>query len=548
MGIPLYFKIISDKYNVILDNIENKDSLFLDLNCAIHPCCRKILEEYNSTINNEDSLNPKNSVIKLETKMIHETINYIQKLVEIVKPKFLYIAIDGVAPLAKMNQQRLRRHKSVFDRKKQNEIKLKNGVVPNNISWDTNAISPGTEFMEKLCDKILIEIQTNPIYLTINTYFSDINECGEGEHKIINYIKDNNLENNIIIYGLDADLIMLSFVSHKNNIFLLREALEFGKPVMDKFLYLCIDELKYYIIKDIQEKISSKDSSIIFNEKKLLNLIDDYIFICFLIGNDFIPSILSYNIRNDGIQNMLDIYVQLYALYGLNIINVDKNCINFTFLKIFIKELQKKESGLLLQMSEKRKRFKLRRNYESDLEKDLDILNNYPILNKKCEEVIDIGNPNAVWQPNYYKYCLGITDKYDIQEACENYVEGLQWVYNYYFKGVVTWKWQYNYGYAPLLKNISIHLDTIGNITQIKLNIDQPVTPEVQLLYILPKTSSFIIKNQYKKLMNEDSELCDLYVEEYQLETYYKRYLWQCEPKLPHIDINRIIREVKKIK
>ena len=48
MGIPLYFKIISEKYpNIIKDNLDNnKNNLFLDLNCAIHPCCRKILEEY----------------------------------------------------------------------------------------------------------------------------------------------------------------------------------------------------------------------------------------------------------------------------------------------------------------------------------------------------------------------------------------------------------------------------------------------------------------------------------------------------------------------
>ena len=137
MGIPLYFKIISDKFdNIIVDDIANKDSLFLDLNCAIHPCCRKILENYNS-----------NDITKLENKMIHETLHYIEKLFNIVKPHFLYIAIDGVAPFAKMNQQRLRRYKSIQDRKKQNEIKKKYGEDTITLHWDTNAISPGTKFI-----------------------------------------------------------------------------------------------------------------------------------------------------------------------------------------------------------------------------------------------------------------------------------------------------------------------------------------------------------------------------------------------------------------
>ena len=100
MGIPLYFKQISEKYpSIIKDSLDSSknNNLFLDLNCAIHPCCRKILEEY--------SVNNFNQNI-FESKMINEVLNYIQKLVQMVNPQLLYIAIDGVAPCAKMNQQR----------------------------------------------------------------------------------------------------------------------------------------------------------------------------------------------------------------------------------------------------------------------------------------------------------------------------------------------------------------------------------------------------------------------------------------------------------
>ena len=101
----------------------------------------------------------------------------------------------------------------------------------NQFDWNTNAISPGTEFMDKLSTSITTELNTNKLYENIKVYFSDAYNAGEGEHKILEFIRTNELEGKIVVYGLDADLIVLSFVSQKNNIFLLREALSFGKPI-----------------------------------------------------------------------------------------------------------------------------------------------------------------------------------------------------------------------------------------------------------------------------------------------------------------------------
>ena len=299
MGIPLYFKQLSEKYpNIIVDNInninnsvtdnskDNKNNLFLDLNCAIHPCCRKVLEEHSHSKNNKSTV---------EKKMITEVLHYIKSLVELSEAKLLYIAIDGVAPCAKMNQQRLRRYKTVYEKVKTNEIKKQEKIELNQFDWNTNAISPGTEFMDKLSLAIKTELKSNKIYKDIKVYFSDAYNPGEGEHKILEFIKSNTLDGNTIIYGLDADLIVLSFVSQKNNIFLLREALSFGKPLYNKFLYLDIDNLKYYIVKDIQEKILINDPTLVFDVEKLNNLLDDYIFITFLVVFTLYTTILYNN-------------------------------------------------------------------------------------------------------------------------------------------------------------------------------------------------------------------------------------------------------------
>ncbi len=168
MGIPLYFKQLSEKYpNIIVDTINNsvdgdskgdENNLFLDLNCAIHPCCRKVLEEHSHSNNNKSAV---------EKKMINEVLHYIQSLVELSEAKLLYIAIDGVAPCAKMNQQRLRRYKTVYEKVKTNEIKKQEKIELNQFDWNTNAISPGTEFMDKLSLAIKTELKSNIIYKEI---------------------------------------------------------------------------------------------------------------------------------------------------------------------------------------------------------------------------------------------------------------------------------------------------------------------------------------------------------------------------------------------
>ena len=113
MGIPLYFKTILENYpEVIVEtkNVNKVDRLFLDLNCAIHPCCRRILKEH---------YNP-NKKIQNENKMIAEIKDYIKLIVNLIKPNLLFIAIDGVAQFVKVIKQRVKSYKKFKKIKKKN--------------------------------------------------------------------------------------------------------------------------------------------------------------------------------------------------------------------------------------------------------------------------------------------------------------------------------------------------------------------------------------------------------------------------------------------
>ena len=260
------------------------DELFFDANGIIHPKAQEIAKEYNHLIGTNHTL--------LESKMINNIIKYIDDIIEFIKPKkVVYIAIDGVAPMGKIKHQRLRRFKSIRDQQIISSIAKKHNKEINK-HWNSNCITPGTIFMKKLfvaINNFIKKRKTNGCPLTY--YFSSCNSPGEGEHKIYDYIHNHKNKSNTIfcIHGLDADLIFLSLATTNVNIYLLREdILESGVPEKNQFNIVSITEYKGAIVSDIAD----------MNDIDTNRLIKDYIFLCFLLGNDFIPNIPSTNLKN----------------------------------------------------------------------------------------------------------------------------------------------------------------------------------------------------------------------------------------------------------
>ena len=510
MGIPVYFKTIVSEYQdsiLIKHRIDKVDSLFFDLNCLIHPCCRNETDE---------------------SIMIQNIINDIHKIIDYSNvKKLIYISIDGVAPGGKLKQQKMRRYKSVLEKK----------------IWDTNAISPGTNFMKKL-NLHLKEFKNLKQYDNLNIIINDSDIRGEGEHKILQYIKKNNLNNNTIIYGLDADLIQLSLVSKQKDIFLLRERTEYNIEDTDnEFIYLQIDELKKFIIKDFNISFDILDDI----------LINDYIFICFFMGNDFINHLSSINLRYNGYSLLIETYQKLQndyqGYFQLINLNLDHN-INLCFLKEFLFELSKKEKDIFHKiMNIREKQYNrcynqyhesfndFKKYISSEMQSDKknhqmenqnisleaiysyqndninnqiiikDMLNNLPILFFKQEK--------DIFQKNKYY------DNFNKNDLCKDYLNSLLWTSHYYFKECINWKWKTEFNKTPLLKDLSFYC---SNLKELSFDYDnKEFTQKEQLEYILPiqsyKIQSLKIKNKKKEIMN--------------LELLCNRYLWEC-----HIDFH----------
>jgi 5'-3' exoribonuclease 1 len=130
-----WYHLISFSLPVYIDN------LYLDLNGIVHNCIH----------GNDSKLHERVSRLGEDFDEVWANImKAIDEIVHTVKPKkLLFLAVDGVAPRAKMNQQRARRFRSAKDSMMLREQLLSQGKEAPDL-FDSNAISPGTKFMFEL--------------------------------------------------------------------------------------------------------------------------------------------------------------------------------------------------------------------------------------------------------------------------------------------------------------------------------------------------------------------------------------------------------------
>lgn len=550
MGIPKYFRHITSKFPSVIINTNTKveiNNLYFDMNCLIHPCVRNVSSKYNHLLieyNREKSTEKYQSdptyITNLEHKIYDEIGSYLDKLINIVGPSnMVYMAIDGVAPRAKMEQQRTRRYRAIKIKELENKVYNKYDITKH--SFDTNCITPGTIFLYKLSQFLKRYIQnceTNITYI-----LDDSGNKGEGEHKILQHIKNHTCSEINSIYGLDADLIMLSLCS-ESKIYLLREEVHFGKVDTDSFLYLDIEELGDNLYDDIYMQIRDKLDESIDIEITRQSIINDYICLCFFIGNDFLPHLNGIDILTNSINDLLRVYIDIYLVRHKPLV-IDGN-INFIFVRQIITNMFSNEHKYLNKYQKCIDRFHPRMEYTNDMELELEKIRFYPLYHK--EKVFNFGEDN--WIDKYYKYYFNIDNiliqKDNIDEICENYIVGLQWNIKYYLDKCPSYTWYYRYRAAPNLRELSKYL--IQRVYPAKLDCKISFTPLEQLGIVLPIQSSELWCNSYRSTVKTDLTLTSFYPTDFKLDTLHNNFLYLCEPILMDIDHNYIKKIFNDIK
>ncbi|CAE7726055.1 XRN2 [Symbiodinium sp. CCMP2592] len=288
------------------------DNLYLDFNGVVHTCVNDwTLQEQ------EDHL----------FQLIEAQLAV---LLSLVTPKvLLYVALDGVAPRAKMNQQRSRR----FRKAQETDADGIDAVID---VFDRNAITPGTPFMQRLSDRLRHWAASQvavPDLQGLSIVISCDRDPGEGEHKIMEVIR-NHPEHTHCLCSNDADLVFLGLVCESEHVYLLRTKPNYEKrvrtdtgpsqeapdsdalplpaaepaaepaasaaagPMAEDYEMLSIVALRAWLSSQFPDCLPNR-------------LLADFVAMCCLVGNDFLPHIAAVDIYDGGLDKLLAAYYQL---------------------------------------------------------------------------------------------------------------------------------------------------------------------------------------------------------------------------------------------
>jgi hypothetical protein len=536
MGIPSYFSYIVKNHKQIIRKLDNNtiqvDNFYLDCNSIIYDAVYK--------------MEPGNINENITNFIIVRVIEKIKEYILLLNPsKRVFIAFDGVAPVAKLKQQRDRRFKSLY----QNTISktLLNNIGPD--PWNTTAITPGTTFMNSLNERIYNDFQNTQTRKNLGVeevIVSGSDLYGEGEHKIFDYIRKNAVSHegqNTLIYGLDADLIMLS-INHLPvcpNIYLFRETPHFIQSIDSELepnenYVMDIPELTQTIIMDMNngEPLTSEQQK---------NRVYDYIFLCFFLGNDFMPHFPALNIRTGGVDKMLQAYKATIGNTDETL--TDGKKIHWKNVRKLIQTLADSEHEFIKTEHKTRDRREKNRLPDITGQEKLDCFINIPTYERSVEKFI---NPfKEGWQTRYYKSMFDLEiDDHRRKQICVNYLEGLEWTMKYYTSGCPDWRWCYNYDYPPLLEDLIHYVPYFDNEFIVDFKKDDPVSELVQLCYVLPKQSLHMLPDKlYKQLISQKSKF---YKDDCEFSWSYCKYFWESHAHLPYIDVNELEAFVKSIR
>ncbi|CAH0480371.1 unnamed protein product [Peronospora belbahrii] len=652
MGVPAFYRWVLEKYpKCVVDCIETRavvlegerhfelteitgpnpngfevDNLYIDMNGLIHPCAH-----------------PENGEApKTEEEMYRRVMAYVDRLMAAVRPRrVLYLAIDGVAPRAKMNQQRARRFRSAQEAEQRMEVEKEaleymsalGHKVPKKQekAWDSNVITPGTKFMAKLAKYLRFYIRdrvnNNAAWKSIKVILSDAGVPGEGEHKLMQYIRvqrsqpgyDPNQHH--VLHGLDADLIMLGLATHEVKFSILREEVLFGKQKYErerqKEQQMVLDANGTTLSKRKRGEFGEHDSDLVASDLKPLQylhiatlreylqiefeplsrvlpfeydferVIDDFVFLCFFVGNDFLPHLPSLDIRDGALDFLILVYAKLLPAMGGYL--TDGGHVNLSRVDVILAEVGQVEDVIFQRRALKQaENERMRKSRLSNEKKDqiaaaaakdsaVEILKKRRIDNdaiaadkkyggltpeeavkarvkesvenklekyrEEIEDVVRLGEPG--WKTRYYSDKLK-ADDIEIGGGRERvfhaYIEGLCWVMRYYYTGCASWQWFYPFHYAPFASDLR-------NIDRFEITFEEglPFHPFEQLMGVFPANSGHAIPKPYRWLMSDpESPIIDFYPKDIPVDPNGKAMPWLWVVLLPFIDEHRLLEAMKE--
>ena len=710
MGVPTFYRYVHDRWPRCISDFSERpdeahcwherpnpngdefDALYLDFNGIVH----------NAT-HPQDQPAPCG-----RQAMMAEVFRLVDRVVAAARPrKLLYIAVDGVAPRAKMDQQRSRRFLAAVERRggalkrlgvdvdeshdtepdggreadeETKKLAGEQGDGADRGAFDYNAITPGSAFMVELaaCMRYYCAARTAscPAWKHLCVLLSDSTVAGEGEHKIMDFIRQQRLQpgydadSRHCVYGLDADLLMLALATHELRFHILREWVPVGA---ERFRVTCDmcghtghmrEQCAVYRASQAfgtYRNDEDGNSAAAFPDKRLEQLdvslareyllhalrpqaflpahpsstpsdtagrvpgtrnsasmptgplvatsprsahphastqaqwwdaeriLDDFVFLTFLVGNDFLPPLPHLAIRSGGLDAVLDVYRGSRATLGGFLLSDGK--LQLRPLARFLAALAAREESTILQHEALRTHKTAYRKRKASFRsqgalEDLDtyelpnVDSSEPTSTLNAEEELDAeegpdasrpASPAAVsarhtraavtgrWRSNEYAARFGNNfHRSKLKRLCLAHIRGLAWCAHYYYHGCADWRWNFAHHYAPYaadLANVAAHLaddaDEGGKSAEDVLGRwgdEAPLRPLQQLAAVLPPDSASLLPESYRPLIcSEESDLAVYFPAHVPLDARGCKHAWQAIPLLPFLPLEKLISELSRL-
>jgi 5'-3' exonuclease len=521
MGIPSYYRRLVDKLPALITKAHPGaiDWLWMDFNCLIYHCLRAPeLRPYPGEAGR----------VAWEDELLAAVVRYTERVVGEVAPKEgVYIAVDGVVPLAKMRQQRLRRFKSSFEKAEKTKATVSEQLpgqgaggrpAPEGAGgppWDANAITPGTAFMSRLRSTLEAAIAKGGLPWKL----SSADEPGEGEHKLMREWRSGTYRGSrYAVYGLDADLIVLSLLNQDTlhrvaepvDVWLFREDVDLEETGADT-------TYSWFDIQVLRQQLRIDLTGVTVTLR-------DYCFAMSFLGNDFLPVSLSLKMREDGHDELLTALRRLRQ--PLLDPRTDEVCVEG--LRELMGGFADAEASRVSRSVERKRILHTRMTEETGFGEP-----NWPI-GQFVETCLlnweDRPRLRSGWQDTYRDVFLG---RVPALKAAEAYLQGVQWIWSYYRGGDVCYNWMYPWTMPPLWVDVSAWLTKRGlpALGEPVLRAGDVTTLEQLCLVLPPRSANLVpVAGLHRRFA---AAAPWLFPASFGFHSAGKRWFWECEPEIP---------------
>jgi 5'-3' exonuclease len=551
MGIPSYYRqLLQDVPELVIKQhpTDALSWLFMDYNGLIYHC----LQRADVPAYDEDHRE------EWETAFLEIVVSSTLWMIRQVAPTAgVFLAMDGVVPMAKMRQQRLRRFTSVWLRTHDASQQQEAAQAKKGDRWDTNAITPGTVFMTRLRQRLERMIQEHG---TATWHLSSSDEPGEGEHKILSAWRTGAYQGSVAVYGLDADLIVLSLLgmetAGRSQVWLFREEQVVGTKLtpprednpqtplhkrLDRcHTYsagegcgdACVSTMEWFSIHALRSWLI-REVAPTSHRTFLLS----YIMAMSFLGNDFLPRSIGLTLRQEGHSVLIDTLHLLFS-QGTSLVCPDTLEIRedglLRLLRMFASQEETHIAHALFQ-KQRQARYVDRVPLG---DKDWPLTQNEEVFLLRGKDTLVPG-----WQELYRTTFFPGQER---SRICSEYLYGIQWNWAYYTGRYeeVCFNWYYPFTLPPLWTWLSDETcPSFPGTVQVRVTDIRPVE---QLAAVLPLESWGLIPPCAERSLPLLAPYW--FPSSFSFHSVGKRFFWECEAMIPIPSIMEIKRRLAHLK